>query len=96
VTPLAERGWSFEGATNYNKILEEVGYKAVLDALRAHGMLSGPAELPHEVKHPAGECRPEYACWPGETKLSKTPCPSPCSARWSGRGSPRLPPSLRR
>ena len=73
VTPLAKGGWSFEGATNYSKMLEEVGYKAVLDALRSHGMLSGTAELPHEVKHPAGECRPEYACWPEETKLSKTP-----------------------
>jgi site-specific DNA recombinase len=89
VTPLAEGGWSFEGATNYSTMLEEVGYKAVLDALRAHGMLSATEDLPHEVKHPAGECRPEYACWPGETKLSKTPCPSPCSARPSVTGTPR-------
>jgi DNA invertase Pin-like site-specific DNA recombinase len=89
VTPLAGGGWSFDGATNYSKMLEEVGYKAVLDALKSHGMVSGIAELPHEVKHPAGECRPEYACWPGETKVSKTRCPSPCSARPSARGTPR-------
>jgi Glu-tRNA(Gln) amidotransferase subunit E-like FAD-binding protein len=29
-------------------------------------------------------------------KLPRTPCPSPCSARWGARGTPRPPPSPRR
>jgi DNA invertase Pin-like site-specific DNA recombinase len=78
VWPSSKPGvaWEFEGATDYRKVAEEVGFGAVLAALKSRGLVDAGAELPHEVTHPAGECRPEYSCWPG-TKLSKTPC-RPC------------------
>jgi hypothetical protein len=78
VWPSSKPGvaWEFEGATDYRKVAEEVGFGAVLEALKSRGLVDAGAELPHEVTHPAGECRPEYSCWPG-TKLSKTPC-LPC------------------
>jgi DNA invertase Pin-like site-specific DNA recombinase len=58
--------WEFEGLTDYRKVLEEVGYKAVTAAV-----LQG-------------------------LKLPRTPCPSPCSARRSGRGTTRFLPTPRR
>jgi DNA invertase Pin-like site-specific DNA recombinase len=88
VTPMDGGGWEVDGLADYRRMLEEVGFGAVLEALKKRGLVDGTAELPHEAKHPAGECRPEYACWTG-TKVSKTPCPSPCSARPSARGTPR-------
>jgi len=87
-------GWEVDGLADYRRMLEEVGFGAVLEALKKRGLVDGTAELPHEAKHPAGECRPEYACWTG-TKVSKTPCPSPCSGRPSATGtlgSRRIPP----
>jgi hypothetical protein len=81
-------GWEVDGLADYRRMLEEVGFGAVLEALKKRGLVDGTAELPHEAKHPAGECRPEYACWTG-TKVSKTRCPSPCSVRPSARGTPR-------
>jgi len=75
VTPRPDRlggGWDIDGMADYKKVLEETGYQAVLDVFKSHGLVPGTAELTHEVKHPAGECRPEYVCWPG-AKLHKTP-----------------------
>jgi len=74
VWPSSKPGvaWEFDGMTDYRKVLEEIGFQAVLDALKSQGFVDGAAELTHEVKHPAGECRPEYACWPG-SKLSEPP-----------------------
>ncbi len=86
VTPQPEGGWSFEGATSYTKVLEETGFEAVLDALKAQGWIDGATTIPHEVKHPAGECRPEYSCWPG-TKVPRTHRRG-WWARWR-RGCPR-------
>lgn len=73
VTPDAETGgWKLDGQTDYRKVLEEAGFEAVLNTLKSHGLVDGAATIPHEVKHPAGDCRPEYACWPG-AKVPKTP-----------------------
>ncbi len=74
VWPSSKPGvaWEFDGMTDYRKVLEEIGFQAVLDALKSQGFVDGAAELTHEVKHPAGECRPEDACWPG-SKLSEPP-----------------------
>lgn len=78
VTPdPATRGWDVEIVADYKKLLAETGgLGAVLAALRERGVVAADAELPHEAKHPAGECRPEYACWTG-TKPSSKECP-PC------------------
>ncbi len=77
VTPSSEPGvaWEFTGQTDYKKVLAEAGFEAALNALKSHGLVDGATTIPHEVNHPAGECRPQYACWPG-TQVPRTGRPS--------------------
>lgn len=50
VSPQPDGSWTFEGTTDYRKVLLETGYDAVLDAAKAHGLVPGDAELPPEVR----------------------------------------------
>ena len=67
--PEPDGSWTIKGPTDYSAVVKEIGYAAVLDALAAASVVDvagdGLRRAKHEVKHPARECRPEYACWPG-------------------------------